>query len=245
MADLLRSGAVFIHVPKCGGTWVTRVLKQMGVLRGQIGRKHSLPEHIDHIWTVHPLHYLKHWAFQPGVSQRSLRRAFKFTFVRNPLTWYESWWKFMAGDWHPWQERTWHPQRLIDDCGDDDFNAFVGNVLTKRPGYVGEMYGWYTKRGIFVGKFERLADDLISALQRAGENFSEPVIREFPRQNKSQAKLGEPSWDPALLRRVIEAEAPAIEKFGYWDHVDDFCQKRCGQPLSSIAPRVVKTGSGT
>ena len=212
------------------------VLAHHDLVRGRVGRKHSLPEHVNHVLRYHTLHFLKHWALVPGVSPRRLRSAFKFVFVRNPLTWYESWWKFMAGHWHPWERNRWHPQRPIDNCGDDDFNKFLSNVLERRPGYLSELYAAYAHGSHFVGKFENLAGDLVRALQAAGETIDASRILEFPAQNVSKAKLGTPNWDPAILARVIAAERQGIERFGYWEEVDAFCQKRVGKPLAAITP---------
>ena len=52
MALLLRNGAVFLHVPKTGGTWVTRVLEQAGLVRSAIATRHS-----DFHSSFHPTGY--------------------------------------------------------------------------------------------------------------------------------------------------------------------------------------------
>jgi len=215
MAELLRNGAVFIHVPKCGGNWVREALRQSGLWRCRIGYKHSTPEQIDDVWRFHRWQFIRHLPTRPDVTPGRLRRSFKFAFVRNPITWYESWWKFMAGDWHPWEADRWHPQRPIDDCGDDDFNRFVENVLRERPGYVSEMYGWYARGLDFVGRAEHLADDLHRALGRCGLNVELGTLRRVPATNVSEPRCGAPVWDSAVLRRVIAAEAPAITRYGY------------------------------
>ncbi len=219
MAELLKNGAVFIHVPKCGGNWVRDALKQQGLWRCRIGFKHSTPERIADVWRFHRAQFLRHLPTRPDVTPGRLRRAFKFCFVRNPVTWYESWWKFMAGDWHPWEVGRWHPQRPIDPCGDDDFNVFVENVLRERPGYVGEMYDEYVQGADFVGRTERLAEDLREALRTAGVEVSSEALRDVPRANVSTPRRGLPRWDPDVLRRLIEAESRAIARFGYEDAV--------------------------
>jgi hypothetical protein len=224
MADLLRGGAVFVHIPKCGGSWVCNALAAQGILRARVGFKHSPPDQLASILRHRPWHFIRCWLRHPGLTPPRLREAFKFTFVRNPVRWYESYWKFMAGAWHPWEPGRWHPQRPIDTCADDDFNRFVGNVLRERPGYVSEMYGWYTDRGVdYIGRCERLCDDLIEALGRAGEQFDAAALRTFPRVNESSARRGQPVWNPDLLRRIVEVERPAIERFGYSREVEALC----------------------
>lgn len=219
MAEFLKNGAVFIHVPKCGGNWVRAALRDRGLWRCRIGYKHSTPDHVADVWRHHRWQFLKNLPIRPDVTPSRLRRAFKFAFVRNPITWYESWWKFMAGDWHPWEVGRWHPQRPIDDCGDDDFARFVANVLSERPGYVSEMYGWYADGTDYVGRVERLAEDLQQALEQCGTRVDLDALRRVPTENVSEPRCGAPTWDPALLRRVVETEADAIERYGYRDAI--------------------------
>lgn len=215
MAELLRNGAVFIHVPKCGGNWVRETLRQAKLWRCRIGYKHSTPEHVSDIWRFHRAQFLRHLPTRFDVTPGRLRRAYKFAFVRDPVGWYESWWKFMAGDWHAWEIGRWHPQRPIDECGDDDFNRFVANVLEACPGYVSEMYGWYAEGCDYIGRVENLASDLRTALENAGTPIEEEVLANVPATNVSPSRIGTPVWEPALLARVIDAERAAIDTYGY------------------------------
>jgi hypothetical protein len=41
MAYLLRNKAVFLHVPKTGGTYVHEVLKALDLVRGPLGNNHT------------------------------------------------------------------------------------------------------------------------------------------------------------------------------------------------------------
>jgi hypothetical protein len=224
MAELLRSGAVFIHVPKCGGSWVRAVTRRLGVWRDRVGFKHSTPEHVNHVLRHHGWQFVKHWPRHPFVTPGALRRAYKFCFIRNPVGWYESYWKYMAGAWHPWEVGRWHPQRPIDGCGSDDFNVFVRKVLDKRPGYVTEMYEWYADGSDFVGRCERMTDDLVQALVAAGERVDPAAVAAVGRVNESEKRLVEPVWDPAVLERVVEVEAEGIRRWGYEDVVAATCR---------------------
>lgn len=226
MAELLRNGAVFIHVPKCGGNWVRAALRDQRLWRCRIGFKHSTPAHIDDVWRFHRRQFLKHLPTRPDVTPRKLRRAYKFCFVRNPVTWYESWWKFMAGDWHPWEAGRWHPQRPIDDCGDDDFNRFVENVLRTRPGYVSEMYDWYARGVDFVGRTENLTDDLRRALAGCGLDVDVEALHRVPAENVSEPRRGLPRWDPYVLERLVASEREAIEVHGYEREVATLLEDR-------------------
>ena len=215
MAELIQSGAVFLHVPKCGGTWVREALRRVKLWRARLGFKHSSAAHINDIMKHHGWQFIRHLPFHPTVTPGSLRRAYKFCFVRNPVRWYESYWKFMAGAWEPHEPGRWHPQRAIDSCGDDGFNTFVSNVLRERPGYVSEMYSWYTDGCRSIGKCERIVDDLVAVLRELNLTFDEPALRAFPRTNESLARCGQPVWNLDVLDRVIEAEAAGIDRYEY------------------------------
>lgn len=245
MAELLRTGAVFIHVPKCGGNWVREALRELGLWRCRIGFKHSTPERIADVWQFHRAQFLRHLPTRPDVTPGKLRRAFKFCFVRNPIGWYESWWKFMAGDWHPWEVGRWHPQRPIDDCGDDDFDRFIENVLRVRPGYVSEMYGWYADGSDFVGRCESLAVDLGEALRRSGIAVDAARLERIAPTNVSPSRRGTPRWNPELLRRVVEAETGAIERFGYVADVERAYGVSIGRGSAPVCSAATATPGGS
>ena len=41
MSVLLKGGAVFLHIPKTGGSWVHKVLKDTGLSVGSFDHKHA------------------------------------------------------------------------------------------------------------------------------------------------------------------------------------------------------------
>ena len=41
MALLLKNNAVFLHIPKTGGTWVRSVLQEFDLVQGPLGHGHS------------------------------------------------------------------------------------------------------------------------------------------------------------------------------------------------------------
>ena len=221
MALLLKNDALFLHVPKTGGTWVTGVLEELGLVRCRVSTKHSDMERVVHGGRHFPLRHLEKLArFGPGWSGR-LRRAYKFCFVRHPLTWYESWWKYMTNrGWHPWStwkgRRQWHPIADLDGLGSPDFGTFVRNVCERQPGFVTRLYESYAPDGIdFVGKMETLADDLGRVLAAIGAPHDPGALGRRPRANVSPEAARPVVWDAALRREVERLERGALERFRY------------------------------
>jgi hypothetical protein len=222
VALLLRNDALFLHVPKTGGTWVTAVLRDLGLVRCRVVSKHADMEHVRHCARLQPGRYLEACAKAGPRWQRRVRRGWKFCFVRHPLSWYESYWLFMrARGWNAWGVNRrgrprWHPNAGLDGLGDDDFNLFVRRVLERRPGYVTRLFGQYATADVgFVGRQERLADDLLGVLRRIGAAYDETRVRAWPAVNASDLSQGRPKWDDGLRREVLRMEHDAIVRFGY------------------------------
>lgn len=206
MALILKDGSVFLHIPKTGGSFVSTALIQLGLVKREFTKKHA---DVDRF-------------INKSVAKKLPPRPFMFCFVRNPLKWYESWWKYnnTFGDWPTWGSASsgdagWHPQNILNGCGDTDFSQFVRNVLKRRPGYVSEMYGWYVRPDVgFVGKNENLIEDLVTVLRMRELDFDEDKLR-------SMAKVGVApgeeriNWSDDLRREVIRLEYPAFVRYGY------------------------------
>jgi hypothetical protein len=62
----------------------------------------------------------------------------------------------------------------------------------------------------FVGRYETLADDLVRALDEAGEDFDEEALRSYAPANRSDYGRHTANYDLALAERVVEAEQDAI-----------------------------------
>jgi hypothetical protein len=197
---LVSANALFLHIPKTGGSWVEAALKRCGIETAYA------PAAPGVTWRHHLM------------SDMTRSYARTFAFVRHPISWYESWWKFQAKHWHRFEEGVWHPQRVLEACADDDFNGFIRRCLEREPGYVSRMYEWYLGppgRSFveMIGRYERLADDLVAVLRSLGYVFSETTLREQPPENVSPKECGEPIWDEGLRRRILESEAPALRRF--------------------------------
>jgi hypothetical protein len=222
MALILKNGAVFLHVPKTGGNWVTAVLRECGLVRAHLGHKHA-----DMSRLLVPVNGRN----SRLVGYLGLRRTlaalhpkpFMFCFVRHPLKWYESWFKYMAQparNWRTWgSERElldWHPAAVLNGCGAPEFNQFVRNVLAKRPGYVTELFAAYAQPQLDqVGRQETLRQDLVAILKRLNLNFDEDFIMNYQPVGVSPEPEQTVVWEPELRARVLALEQVALLRYGY------------------------------
>ncbi len=242
MAVLLKCGAIFLHIPKTGGSWVTQTLRAQGLVRREFGHIHADMVRAGHsvsgiaALARHGGDWLKSQVPKQLKALRPLqatklgwerwrddRRPFTFCMVRHPLRWYESWWQYLCEkSGSDWSERSdfqiWHPCRALRDLGSPNFETFVGKVNRQHPGFVTELFGLYTQEGIgFVGKQERLTDDLVSVLHHLNVPFDEDRIRNAPHANTSRSNVGELVWSPSLLDLTQRLEFAGLVRYGYQD----------------------------
>ena len=143
------------------------------------------------------------------------KEMYSFCFVRHPCDWYKSFFCFRSlSGWKPGHEK-------IDDYETKDFSEFIVNC-TSTPGWLTERFSPYVDGVDFVGKQENLCEDLIIALNAAGELFDEEDIRTMTPVNQaadlvlSGAKYGDCAvWTPELRQLVWESEKETFERFKY------------------------------
>jgi hypothetical protein len=228
MAFLLKNGAVFLHIPKTGGTWIKHVLDSLNLIEAPLGHMHSdWDRSFWHDKLQRDLKVTKALLRRAVRSSRTPARskpdAFRFCFVREPLDWYESYWRFSESkgwDWENWGNESdpyqWHPCAMINKLGTHDFNEFVHRINQKRPGFVTEMYGWYVRPGMgFVGRQENLRHDLVKALTLMGFDFDADHVLAMGKQNETPSQVARPEWDPALRRQTLALEYAGYVRFGY------------------------------
>jgi hypothetical protein len=188
---LILATAVFLHVPKTGGTWVKEALTRAG------GRFTE---------------YLVDGDCHGDLSYCPCPERFKIAFVRHPCTLYRSYWRYKVAS-------GWDSMNPFDvECRADCFNAFTRNVLDRYPGWCSRMFEDYVgspDRPIeFIGRFERLADDLVAALRQAGIRFDEAKLRSTPPLNVTE-RPGSDMWSRDLQEMVAISEREALVRFGY------------------------------
>ena len=106
--------AIFVHIPKCGGTWVRKQLIDYPILMGG----HAIPSND---------HYLP-----------------KFGFIRNPWTWYVSWYNFSqyGSENFPTYKDISPLIALKESC---TFGAFILQKCAPTIGYKNQLLKEYLK----------------------------------------------------------------------------------------------------
>lgn len=194
MIFLPHSATMILHIPKCGGTWVERALTAGGV-NFVLLNKH---------------------AHKPPMQQT----RYVATFVRHPIEWYRSYWRFHTGvqtRHAPLPTGTLKPTTFnpydLQACGDPDFTRFGENCLQRLPAYVTHLFDLYTRAADWVGKRERLSDDLVALLTEREEPFDRSASLVTPPAN---VNLGpDVRWPVELETRVALCEADAFARYDY------------------------------
>jgi len=207
MAYLL-SKSVFIHIPKTAGQWVASTLDNAGLVVDTIGAVHASPDEIK-----------QEVAFR--------ERDFLFTFVRHPVSWYQSMWAHRVDEeWEPIDDPEWFSPEWIgfwaeftDRCRSDSFEGFVRNCVKHYPeGFVSTLFDAYTNGCDFVGKQESVIEDLCRALDLAGENYDMTRLGKTKAKNvrgQQPYRRREAQYSPDLIKLVTKTESKVIEKYRY------------------------------
>ena len=197
------------------------MLEELGLVKHYTLQKHA---DIDHYFAPIGNRRKNHLIYAARKMINPIpEKPFMFCFVRHPLSWYESWYKYMEqpkNQWRDWGSdngaHNWHPNSLLNGLDPSDFPDMMRKINFRRPGYVTELFGWYTKSEIdFVGKQENLVDDLVTVLKTLNENFDEDFVRNYGKVGVSPTAEQGVEW-PDDLRKETEAfEHAGIVRYGY------------------------------
>lgn len=198
--------SVFFHIPKTGGSWVDESLKRAFGKR-YIKMNLEVGFHAD----INGIHIPK--------SKVEVRH-FSFAFVRHPLDWYRSYWKFNYDKFERDKdapllegEPEYYDGQMVlaDFCHSTNFGQFIDNIIEKFPnGYYHTVIK--ENEGVdFMGRQENLYFDLCDALDMAGERYNEDDLLS-QHVNVSLKQIDE-DYTKEQKERIMEMESWVIEKY--------------------------------
>ena len=186
---LVLPNSIFFHLPKTGGTFVRKTIKDLGIANKEVGDHHESVADFSRKY--------------PDI----INGKFVFTFVRHPLTWWQSYWacRYRSG---------WYYDNPMDRaCNDNDFNQYIDKILNCdwRTNYSDICNGFLIGRVDLIGKQEDLVADLKSALLRAGEKFDQNSLGRLGIINKSPSETA--VYSKELKKELMTIHRDVIDRF--------------------------------
>jgi hypothetical protein len=227
MAVLLKCKAVFLHLPKTGGTFIRKVFRSLDLVRFNFSRDHADMKRVINIYDHYPGNYWCRSIQFGGNVQKHINQSFKFCFVRHPFDWYASYWRFNTDlGWRsfiPQNKRTrwgfkydtWHPLAPLEEHAINNFSEFMDRVIQHKPGFLTNLYHAYAmpEHIDFVGKQENLVEDISTVLSRLNVQHDISEIKKLKHENKSKTKM--PEWKHEHKEKIFELEKAVFEKYNY------------------------------
>jgi hypothetical protein len=212
MALLLRNDLLYLHIPKTGGNWLTKLLHDHGCVKSSIEHKHASYDLVAG--------RLRRRSFiERSFTLRHIENLNFIAVVRNPLKWYESWFKYQNsrgfGDWGKVRNaREWHIMSSINSIKQTDFNDFVMAIHSAHPGFLTSLYAAYTARSAAnVLKNESIRDDFAAINARFSLGIPESAIFESAEYGVSP-KIPI-LWDQKVFETTVALERAAFSAYGY------------------------------
>lgn len=200
----------FLHIPKTGCNWVRAIIKKSKTKKIEMAKIN------------------KHATFDLLVGDNnnfSIKELFKekkinfFCTVRNPLTWYESWFKYQtANNFKIWGKHKnlvasdWHCIEPLN-MQKKTFNEFIKFVNKSNPGFLTHLYYSYTISNAKVIKFENLKQEFLDLNKQWDMGIDEKLILNEAKINVSP-KLNI-IWSKKNYIETVENERSIFRKYNY------------------------------
>ena len=225
MAVVLPKNTIFLHVPKTGGEWIQAYLqKQNLIVYRLVGHADARTAafYFDRLYRRSLSGILKEiaWRLRFPKRQAPSEAPFLFSFVRHPLRWYESMFKYSRGRGWPWHgDRNYSPVSSgalswLNGIQHDSFMDYMKEILDKRPEFLTDLYAEYTGPQLgFVGRTENLRLDLEKVFKKRKLTYDSDLLESLPRKNVTAGQVL--TWDEGIRREVIETELPIFRRYAY------------------------------
>ena len=185
--------AIFLHIPKTGGTWVTSYFRETGM--------------------SHNVEDLEFEAHINGKVIRKLRPNTEdlcFCFIRHPLTWYRSYWQ-MRNFLDPTRNSI-GGIALLDNLVDLPFHDYIRALADLPRPWLTDFFNDYTELCRLIGKQENLRHDLDNILNLLKIPYDRNCLYTKPNQNESKPTI---TYTNELANLIMNKEEEIIKKFNY------------------------------
>jgi len=232
-------GALFLHVPRTGGTWVQTALCRLGIRSRSCSNrcknkyKLRMPFKHQHIFHIDPA----------IVTQMK----FVWTNVRHPVKYYESVWKWMThlkrqiadaqtnsqrkvhtrrfksllNCSQRMEEKTrfvWHPHSECAKVYDSDFNVWVERMLETQGNWVTRLY-WLTTGPPggewchYIGRTSSITQDLFNVLELLGKELTQKDKDKVNQLSPRNAYDYDIEWRADLNKQMLHEERHTISRW--------------------------------
>ena len=230
MAYIINRKFIFLHIPKTGGSWVNSVLEDSNLDLEKIGYyKHASYDHVVGV--------LLHKFDRNTLFNKFLRLYRKhdykyFTVIRNPITWYESLFKYLQmrdemGFKRPGtvgKHHEWHILSSTNHIATKDFNQFIEEIVSKAPGLATYVFNSYVlNSSCYILKQESLRKDLQVFNEKFDIGIKAELIQESESLNCSPVK--KLIWEEENLKKIIKYDCAIFDSYGYSKKLSDYMNK--------------------
>jgi len=209
---------LFLHIPKTGGTWVNWAMGTMEISIEKwmrVGPKYRPRKH-----TILPHYY-------PSMLGKI---HYIFCFVRHPVSYYVSMWRYYM------RISSWTRERMEKLSRDlppratnqaevrwkPDFYEWIEEMLEEEPGWITRWFGHYVgqQRGElchYIGRQETLVDDFAEVMGIIGYEklwmAKKEQLKNMKAKRTSERIVPIPEIDDDLRRRIERSERVIIRRF--------------------------------
>lgn len=149
-------------------------------------------------------------------------------FVRHPVAYYESVWRWLKRTRHRGRKHfarvvdhwAWHPHSRAAELYGPDFSVWVERILEDQPAWYTRLVEMYVgpcggEVCDFVGRTETLTRDFLRLMHLLGygESLEQNKMELFDLPRQGESKYPRPAWNDGLQERMLKVEHEVVDRF--------------------------------
>lgn len=201
MSTTILDKALFLHIPKTGGNFISKIMKEMG--------GDSIP-HSSGYATFKELPY-------------KIEDVRSFCFVRHPANYIHSTWAYFRS--HP-EIREFNKtapfnrtvyrynKHLLNMIDSWSLENTVKNLTTNYRGFIGDFFYQYTRDCCYIGRTEALVDDFLNIMYMIKEYSISDMEQKYINQLKpTNTTFKEQDMTQDMIDDIIDSESELIKEW--------------------------------